>query len=355
MKHLVKNLLIAGIVILIGYLVWLYILPYFIPFVIAAILTVFIEPLVGFMQKKANMPRGLAVALSLLMILGSLSSLLTLFIARLIVELIDFSASLPRYTEMLVNRVIYLQEQAKELYFSLPVTALEFIAKNIGTVESNIGAFVNQLQVFTRGVLNDFLDLISSIPGLLVIMFVSLLATFFISKDRRLIVRRWLEIVPDPWGVKLLSITKDVFRALMGYAKAQLMLISLTFAQTLIGLLIIDAPYALLMALMVGIFDLIPILGPSTVFIPWIVWEFINNHVLFSVKLGTIYIIIIGIRQILEAKVVANAMGLHPLATLVAIYLGLRLLGPSGIVVGPLVLIGLKALARAGIINWRSG
>ncbi|GAB4270069.1 sporulation integral membrane protein YtvI [Thermincola ferriacetica] len=355
MKHLIKNLFVILIIVSGTYLFYRYILPYIVPFVIAGVLTVFIEPLVRLLQSKAKLSRAPAVIISLILIIGLTGTLLTLFVARLVAELIEFSSSLPMYTEMLAKNIVHLRATAESFYFSLPASLLEFIANNMGTIEKNIGAYLTQLQAFTKEMLNQFIILVSSVPGILVIIFVSLIATFFMAKDRRVIIGFWLHIMPEPWGSKTIQVLKDVSAALFGYARAQLILISITFFNSLIGLAIIDAPYILLMAAMIGVFDLIPVLGPGTVYIPWIIWEIINNNVVFAVKLGVVYIIIVIIRQVLEAKVVANAMGLHPLATLISIYVGLQIFGPLGLVLGPLFLIGLKALAKAGIVDWPSG
>lgn len=355
MKHLIRNILFLFILFFLIWFFYLYILPYVFPFVLAGGLTVVMEPLVSFLQRKARLARAPAVALALIILIGTLGSLLFLFFGRLIAELIHFSASLPKYTGMLAQTIAELKDDAARFYFSLPLSVLEFIANNVGTVEENVDIYLNRLQAFTSDMLNYLITLISSVPGIMIWIFVSLVATFFMSKDRVVLRRFWLSVVPAPWGERFLQVMRDLLVALMGYGKAQLVLMSITFAETLIGLIIIDAPYALLMAIMIAIFDLIPVLGPSTVFLPWIFWEIINKNTFFAIKLVLLYVLVLGVRQVLEAKIVANAIGLHPLATLMSIYVGLQLLGVAGLIMGPLSLIVLRALSRAGILSWRLG
>ena len=114
--------------------------------------------------------------------------------------------------------------------------------------------------------------------------------------------------------------------------------------------------YPFLMALFIGFIDALPILGAGTVFIPWIIIEFLNtNNSLASCLLG-LYILIIVLRQILEPKLVSNKIGIHPIFTLIAMYTGFKLIGILGMLIGPVVLVILKNIFAnsidTGLIKW---
>lgn len=88
----------------------------------------------------------------------------------------------------------------------------------------------------------------------------------------------------------------------------------------------------------------------SLIFIPWIIYLIIAGNANLAIGLLVLYIIIIGSRQILQAKVIGQNLGIDPLLTLVSIYLGIKLFGWKGLFVGPLVVVVVRALIHSGII-----
>jgi predicted PurR-regulated permease PerM len=116
------------------------------------------------------------------------------------------------------------------------------------------------------------------------------------------------------------------------------------------GLYLSGAQYALTVGLLVSFFDLIPVLGPATVYLPWIIWSFVSGSTAFGVKLTVLYLTVLVVRQVMETKIVSANLGLHPLATLVAMYAGLKTIGIPGLVLGPIVMIAAMAVFKAGIL-----
>ncbi|HHW60769.1 MAG TPA: AI-2E family transporter, partial [Syntrophomonadaceae bacterium] len=105
-----------------------------------------------------------------------------------------------------------------------------------------------------------------------------------------------------------------------------------------------------------GLFDILPILGPGTIFVPWVIWEFMSGRAGMGISLLIVYIIISAVRQFLEPKVVGDNIGLHPLLTLISLYVGLQLGGLVGMILGPIILVILIASYRAGVfegLDWR--
>ncbi|PHJ38937.1 hypothetical protein P378_06400 [Desulforamulus profundi] len=78
-------------------------------------------------------------------------------------------------------------------------------------------------------------------------------------------------------------------------------------------------------------------------------WSFVSGNAAFGIKLFVLYLIVLVSRQLLETKVVATNLGLHPLATLVALFVGFKVLGFVGMIAGPILLIAVQAVIKAGI------
>ncbi|MEM5598483.1 AI-2E family transporter [Niallia circulans] len=126
---------------------------------------------------------------------------------------------------------------------------------------------------------------------------------------------------------------------MFGFLKAQLTLVSITTVIILIGLLILRVDYAITIALLTGIVDIIPYLGTGLIFVPWIIYEIITGQIVLAIGLSVLYIIVLVQRQIMEPKILSSNIGLDPLATLIALFVGFKLFGFIGLIVGPVSLV----------------
>lgn len=342
----------ATAALLLLYLAWKFVVPealivvkyifvLLIPFILAVILAVLIEPLVRFLHLKMKLIRPLAIILAMFVLIGGLGSLLALLIFRLVEELSELSVSLPRYIGPVQEYVSRLVERGKIFYFQLPPPVTDHIQEKMGVV-------TQWLSEMAASLANSLLHIVTALPGTVMIIVVTLIATYFISRDRKEIVRFWLKYVPVPWGARAVDIGQEVMNAFLGYLRAQFVLISLTTIQSIVGLHIIGANYALTVGLLIGFFDLIPVLGPATIYLPWAIWAFISGDLSFGLKLLLLYALVWIVRQTLEARVIAASLGLHPLAVLVAMYAGLKSMGVGGLILGPILLITVQAAVKAG-------
>ncbi|KYD21795.1 hypothetical protein B4109_2120 [Geobacillus stearothermophilus] len=141
-------------------------------------------------------------------------------------------------------------------------------------------------------------------------------------------------------------------KAGIGFIKAQFLLSLVTFFLALAGLLVLGIDYAALMALVIVIVDILPILGTGSVLVPWGIISMANGDNTLGVGLIVLFIVITVVRRIIEPKVFSTNLGISPLAALVSVYLGFQLLGFIGLFVGPVVVILIEALAKAGVIKW---
>lgn len=114
---------------------------------------------------------------------------------------------------------------------------------------------------------------------------------------------------------------------------------------------IYDGQYIIFIAFGIALIDIIPVLGTGTVLIPWAVVSFFVNKTSLGIGLLVVYVIILIIRQIIEPKLVAGQVGLPPIVTIVAMYVGSKTLGILGFFVLPFAVILVKVFNDAGIIH----
>jgi sporulation integral membrane protein YtvI len=326
----------------ITYVLITYGLPLVLPFVVALIVAELLDPIVSRLMFKGKVPRSLAVGVVLLFFVSLFTFAITAAVGALVSEISAAITQLPALAGYAMQIGTRFAEQFGTFNQSLPGSIQDLLAKNLGTFQTWLGGKL--------GGAASALSVVSSLPAFITNLFIGLIATFFIARDKREISDFLLRLFPRVWHDQLRKVKSDVWNSSMGWAKAQMMLILLTMIQTIIGLSLVGAKYAVLMGIIVGVADMLPVLGPASIYVPWIGYSFIFGNRVFGIKLLILYLIVAGIRQMLEAKVVGDQIGLHPLAILVSLYLGVQFFGGLGFVIGPLMAILLKSLIKSGLL-----
>jgi len=323
------------------------VIPYVAPFVVALFITFIIERPVSFLTTKLKLPRGAAVGIVLLFFTLVTGGIVILIFSELVNEIWRLTREIPSaqvvkgYIDILLGRV-------QNLYLSLPAELERTIRDSLGSVVGSISAFLQSL-------LNYLLDMVKLLPQLFLFIVISLVASFFMSRDREKISRFVYKQMPEGWRNKIRTMKEDLFAALVGFIKAQSILISVTFIELLIGYSLIGVKYVFSLALITAVVDALPVLGTGTILIPAAAINLIMGNVPKALAFIALYIVILIVRQFLEPKVVAQSLGLHPLVTLISIYVGLQLFGIIGLFLGPIIVVIIKALQKARILpQWKA-
>lgn len=319
-----------------------YLLPFIGPFILAAILAQLIEPLVTRLEFRGRVPRGLAVTIVLSVFTGLFTLLAVVGITRLVHEVRNLVVGAPAYYALGVDLSNQFAEQLAAFHNSLPESMKGILQELLQNAQNMVSKAVPTMV--------SALSNLGGLPMLLANLAIALVATFFLSRDRQMIHRFLYGLLPKDWQPKVRQVNLEVWASAMRFAKAQMILILLTAIQSIAGLAIIDANYPVTIGLLVGLADVMPLLGPAAVFVPWIAFHFLLGSKAFGLKLLILYVIVAGVRQLLEAKVVGESIGLHPLATLFAVFLGFQFFGAIGFVIGPLLAIFLKAVIKSGLL-----
>ena len=199
--------------------------------------------------------------------------------------------------------------------------------------------------------LNFLTNTLTRLPYLLTVGIFILLATFFILKD-------WYKMgaflernLPVSMAGNLKNIQLDLQKAFTGWIRAQFTLISITGVIVLIGLFILRIEHPVTIALITAFVDLLPYLGTGTVFVPWILYNFIAGNYFLTIGLAVLYAVVVIQRQMMEPKILSSSIGLEPLPTLIALFVGFKLFGFVGLIVGPVTLVILNTLIKARVFR----
>ncbi|WMT39544.1 AI-2E family transporter [Paenibacillus sp. D2_2] len=139
--------------------------------------------------------------------------------------------------------------------------------------------------------------------------------------------------------------------ALFGYLRAQFIMISITAFVVCIGLLILRVDSPVTYAILIGLVDLLPYLGVGTILIPWLVYAFMTGNFALGIGLSILYGVVLVSRQLIEPKVLATSVGLDPLPTMISLFVGLQLFGVLGLIIGPVSLVVINAVIKAGVFH----
>lgn len=175
----------------------------------------------------------------------------------------------------------------------------------------------------------------------------AVISSFYFALDRERVGKFFSSLVPQTWRHHLPELRRSAGRAAAGYIKAYLIILLITFCELFIGFSVLRVDYAFLLAAVIAVIDILPVLGVGTVLIPWATIAFIERNMRLGFGLLILYGVIVIVRQFAEPKIVGGTLGIHPLLTLAAMYLGFRLFGVAGMIIGPILALLARAIATA--------
>ncbi|WP_068619911.1 sporulation integral membrane protein YtvI [Paenibacillus tuaregi] len=354
-KRLLRGFWVITALALVG-LAFYWLIPLLYPFLIAWLIAYAMNPLVGFLQKKVKLPRWLAVTLGILVFFGGASVVLSAVVTRSVKELIHLTQSFDLHIEKWKS--FFISWTQSEGIQNIIGEINKFIKNNPDyqhTINQNINRTTETISSVVTNMVTSFLNgivnLLTSLPNLGVILLVIILATFFISKNWDRHLRSMTGWVPLPFRKTVKDVWGDLQKALFGYLRAQFIMISITAVIVLAGLLIIGVDSAFTFALLIGFVDLLPYLGVGTIMVPWLVYAYISGDIRLGIGLSILYGVILIARQLIEPKVLASSVGLDPLPTLIGMFVGLKLFGVLGLIIGPVSFVVISAVNRANVFR----
>lgn len=326
------------------------------PFIIGLAIAFLMNPLVNLLEKKVKMPRTLAVIIGIVLIFSILAGLITLLVVEIVSGADYLARVVPTHLDTMIiyiedfftAQIVPLYNQLASMFNNLDYGQQNTIIENIQNIGATIGTTLGS---FIRTFFEKLPTIFSWIPNAATVSIFSLLATFFISKDWERLSKIFAKLLPTRAKSSGRTLFNDLKKALFGFVKAQATLVSMTMIIILIGLLILRVDYAVTIALITGLIDIIPYLGTGLIFVPWIIYQFIVGNVSLAIGLSVIYIIVLVQRQIVEPKVLSSNIGIDPLATLIALFVGFKLIGFLGLIVGPVTLVIITTLHRANVFK----
>lgn len=321
-----------------------FILSVLMPFLFARIFADFLYTPIRYLHNELHLGKGVACFFTVITFYAAMGTVGYLAISRLIRELSGFSEVILSLGNLLPG---FLQSAEKMFHNRLPL--LPFLTENSREI---LEALLQKATEKMTGYAAELVPRLASfVPRLLIAFAVTVLATCYFSADLKTINRFILFQLPQRVKVMVSECRAQFFTTVSGYCRAYGTIALITFCELFVGLLFIRREYALLLALITTLVDILPILGSGTVLLPWAFAELAFGHVAQGVALILLYIVISAVRQLIEPRILGMYMGLSPLITLFAMYAGGKLLGLVGLFLAPMLVILLKHLNEKGILH----
>ena len=302
--------------------------------VLAIFLAYLINPLVKLIQRPFAarsmgrvMPRSLAIAVSYLIVFTILGVTIWYVAPKIIEQGKEFAANVPTYTTSLQGRINDLNRRLDRMRISESVQT-QINDKITGSLTA-FGEYISTL----LGVIA--IEIITYAPWLVL---VPILAFFFL-KDVNMFRIGILRIVPvGDWRTRIESVLSDVNKTLAAYARAQLISCVLIGFLCTVGFYLLGNNYALLLGIIAGVLEFIPLIGPLTVAIIAISVAGLESG--WQALWTAIFLIVLRIVHdyVTYPRIVRGGIHLHPLAIILSVLAGEQVAGIPGVFIAiPLV------------------
>ena len=344
-KKLVRLAVIIGIV----YLGFRFLLPLFFPFILAYFIAAVLRKPVRFLWRRFKIKPAIAGAFLLIVFLGTAGGGIAYAVKLLLGQFAEFVGNYDMYAEEWGGYM----EGACGYFDSL-------LRLEKGRTFTVLSDGLDGIVLFFREELIPFLTKnslkaalsVTELVAAVIIVFVAVL--LFLAdtigeqyKKEEKKETGMLSFMEKDWH----QVRHELSGAGIAYVKTQIVLILLVSTVCTLGLLLIRNSYAMLFGLVIGLFDAFPVLGSGLILVPWSIVSFIRGKAFAGAVLLTLFGVCQFIREYLEPKLLGGKMGIRPVQSLMAVYIGYELFGVPGLFLGPFGLVLIKSIWKVSSIT----
>ncbi|MBQ7907655.1 MAG: sporulation integral membrane protein YtvI [Clostridia bacterium] len=337
-KFIYKSIYIVIIVALV-YMLFRLSTALLLPFVLSLIVTAVIYPASKKINKKLKIPKPVSSFLIILISLALVTGLFILLFSIVIRELGSI-------TEKLLNN-LNGNESVLNILFTFLSQHLPFLAKTDNSESLNtllINVLIDALKGASQKLTGWAGQIIKNLPQLLVSFIAFTLSLFYLVKDYDKISLAILSLLPKKARDVAVNLKKDIVEMFNKYLKSYGIILFITFSELFSGFLIFGIENSFVIALFVCIIDILPVIGSGVVLVPWGIALLILGNTWQGVGIIVLAFIIYIVRQLIEPKIISKQINIHPLLTLVVMYLGFELQGVLGMIFAPIIAFMIKTL-----------
>lgn len=348
-KKMILNSVYYALLLFVAYLAVKYALPFFAPFILAFIVAWILRKPSVFLAKKMRISDkllGVILVAFFYIIIGFAAFLLG---AKVINVLRDLFYMAPTFFE---NTIIPLIESI--------IDRLEGIAVilDLQVSDSIKNSYLESIESIKQSISGLSLDAVKyisnrvwTLPAFLIKSMTMIICSFFLAGDYEKVTGFIKRQIPEKGRTILEQAQTYILGTVVIFIRSYALILFITFVELSIGFSIMKVNNAIVVAGLIALLDILPIIGTGGVLVPWCLIELFRGNYPMALGLIILYVVITVVRNIIEPRIVGKQIGLHPLATLMSMFVGVKLFGVIGLFGLPVVLSFFMYLNRTGVIH----
>lgn len=332
-KKAIINIVFAFLIGLLIYISGNFLIGYLLPFIIAFIISCAVQSLARKISSKLNINTGLCAAILAVMCYLIAAALLFWIFYGVVTGARNYLNTFLGYYGSISEMLNSFKNRFLNVLSNISPELRDQINKFITDSLDEIG---NKLTVFFS---SAAANMAGAVPSFIFSFIVTLVANCYIAKDFNKLSRFLKELCGKKIYSNILKIKKIISTSVFSLLRGYIILMFITFIQLTVVFLLLKIKYAVILALLISFIDILPVFGTGTVLIPWCIIEFASGKTALAAVLLILYLTVTLIRNLIEPKIIGGQIGINPLFTLTAMFVGLKLFGFLGLVLFPLTLI----------------
>lgn len=325
-------------------------LKFFLPFVIGWIIAMIANPLVRFMEKKIKIVRKHGSAIIIIAVLAAVIGIIyltCLFLKNEIVSLMKYLQDQNNYS-VIESQLEVAATKIEGLFKGLPFGIQDKVVDFVSNLDEYIKELITDIKIPAISMAGN---VAKNVVEVLFTSIIAILSSYFFIAERDYIIEKIHKIIPQSVQKQIDIIGESFKTAVGGYFKAQFKIMIVITLILFISFLFLKVPYSFLLALGIAFLDFLPIFGTGAILWPWAFIDLFSGKYVEVVCLMIIYAVCQVVKQILQPKMVGDSIGMSPLMTLVFMYIGYKIAGIIGIIIGIPIGMVLINLYHTGIFN----
>jgi sporulation integral membrane protein YtvI len=343
------NFLYFGLIFLIAYAALKYGLPMVMPFALGFALAYLLQKPALWLSSHLPVSRKTAALFTVLLFYCTAGLLITLASFRLVAVCKGLVLRIPELYELhiapaIANLFAFVETHIQSLDPELETSLSDLFSQTL----NSLGEAVSGLSVSAMGAISGSA---ASLPSFFIKIILLIISSLFIAADYEELTGFCMRQLGDRSKQLLMQIKEYVIGTLFVCIRSYAIIMSITFAELSVGFAFIGISNSVLIAFLIAIFDVLPVLGTGGIMLPWVVISAVQGNLGRALSLLVLYLAVTVIRNIIEPKIVGSQIGLHPVVTLVSMFVGVQMFGVLGLFGFPIGLSLLRHLNETGAIH----
>lgn len=348
-KQFIINIIYIFLIMAITYAVFKYVVILISPFIFAFIIGYLLKKIAKPMSEFFKLPRKVISFLLVLLFYSTVGVFVFFTGVKLITIASEVILELPMiYENQLGPFLISAFEGIEKAVLKLDPALVEVLNDGFDQFVNSLGDKITDISLSLLGSLSG---IASSLPAFLIKILLMVISTFFIAIDFDVLFGFMSKQFSTHINEIFYKIKQYLINTLFVVIRSYAIIMTITFVELSIGLSLIGIPNAILISLVIALFDILPVLGTGGVMIPWTIITFLQGDYHIAVGLLVVYVFVTIIRNILEPKIVGSQLKLHPVVALMSMFIGANLFGVIGLFGFPITLSLLMYLNEMGTIK----